>query len=178
MKTKAVPVPASTTITTTPLMDQKIEEICAGLPASYGNNLRLLSFKQNQNVSTLIQYIQTMKTETNLSNHYKKNTIEGLTRFCNFINKSFEDITRDDIISFLDLYRKNETVDPLHRWIGTYNQYRMYICRFFKWLYSPNVECNKRTAPPIIQNIPFLKRREVSTYKPSDIWTHRATFCF
>jgi integrase len=176
MKIKTVPVSASTT--TTPLMDQKIDDVCAGLPASYGNNLRLLSFKQKQNVSTLIRYIQTMKTETNLSNHYRKNTIEGLTRFCNFINKSFEDMTRDDIIAFLDLYRKNETVDPLHRWIGTYNQYRMYICRFFKWLYSPNVEYKKRTAPPIIQNIPFLKRREVSTYKPSDIWTPQDDLLF
>jgi hypothetical protein len=35
------------TIPPSPLLDQKIDEITAGLPASYGNNLCLLSNQQN-----------------------------------------------------------------------------------------------------------------------------------
>jgi hypothetical protein len=59
-KTAAVitPLPSS-------LLDQKIDEITAGLPASFGNNLRLLP--NQQNISVIIEYIQAMKTETNLS---------------------------------------------------------------------------------------------------------------
>ena len=70
----------------------------------------------------IIKYIQAMKTETNLSDHYRKNTIEALTRFSKYKdnnNKSLKDISRDDIITFLDSFRKTETADPLHKWIGT-----------------------------------------------------------
>jgi len=43
--------------------------------------------------------------------------------------------------------------------------------RFFKWLYSPDIEPYKRPKPPIIENIPQLKRKEKSIYKPTDLWT-------
>jgi integrase len=160
-----------------PILDQKIDEITAGLPASFGNNLRLLSSQQN--ISVIIEYIQAMKTETSLSDHYRKNTIEALTRFSkDNNNKLFKDISRDDIIAFLNHFRKTETADPLHRWIGTYNQYRMIILRFFKWFYSPNVEQDKRSNPSIIENIPPQKRKEMSIYKPSDLWTQNDDLLF
>jgi integrase/recombinase XerD len=164
------------TIPPSPLLDQKIDEITAGLPASYGNNLCLLS--NQQNIPVIIEYIQAMKTETNLSDHYRKDTIDALTRFSKYSNKSFKDISRNDVIAFLDSFRKTETADPLHRWIGTYNQYRMQIFRFFKWLCSPNLEQDKRPKPSIIENIPLLKRKEVSTYKPSDLWASQDDLLF
>jgi hypothetical protein len=152
------------------LLDRKIDEITAGLQASYGKNLRLIT--NQQNLSIIVEYMQAMKVETNLSDEYRKNTIEALTRFSNKNNnKSFKDITREDIISFLEGFRKSETADPLHRWIGSYNQYRMFIFRFFKWLYSPGIEPKKRPNPYILENIPYLKRKEISAYKPSDLWT-------
>jgi hypothetical protein len=51
--------------------------------------------------------------------------------------KSFKEMTRQDLLSFLDDRRKPDYVDPLHKWIGTYNTYRMQLMRFFKWLYYP-----------------------------------------
>jgi integrase len=86
-------------------------------------------------------------------------------------NKSFKEITRQDLLSFLDSCRKPEHVDPLHKWIGTYNLYRMRLMRFFKWLYFPDIEPDKRRKPPVIENIAQLKRKEKSIYKPSDLWT-------
>ena len=47
----------------------------------------------------------------------------------------------------------------------------MHLNRFFKWLFSLDVEYKKRTPPTVIQNIPQLKRREVSIYKPCYLWT-------
>jgi hypothetical protein len=47
----------------------------------------------------------------------------------------------------------------------------MHLTRFFKWLYSPDIEPTKRPKPPVIDNIVQLKRREASIYKPSDLWT-------
>ena len=50
--------------------------------------------------------------------------------------------------------------------------------RFFKWLYSPDIEPDKRPKPAVIENIPQLKRKEKSIYKPSDLWTQQDDLLF
>jgi integrase len=85
--------------------------------------------------------------------------------------KTFGEIVRADLLSFLDSFRKAETVDPLHKWIGTYNTYRIHLMRFFKWLHSPDIDPDKRPKPEVIQNISQLKRKERSIYRPTDLWT-------
>jgi integrase/recombinase XerD len=92
--------------------------------------------------------------------------------------KEFKDMTRQDIISFLNSRRKTEEADPLHKWIGTYNNYRRIILRFFRWLYYPGVEQEKRPKPSVIENIPQLKRKEQSIYKPTDLWTPQEDMLF
>jgi integrase len=96
--------------------------------------------------------------------------IAKLSNHCN--NKPYNDITKDELVSFLDSLRKPETVDPLHKWIGTYNNYLILISRFFKWLYNPDLPQKDRPNPEVIQNIPKLKRKEKSIYKPTDLWTN------
>jgi integrase len=76
------------------------------------------------------------------------------------------------------LNRKIETQDPLHKWIGSYNVYKIHLLRFFKWLYSPNLEPDKRQKPSVIDNIPPLHRKERSIYKPSDLWTQQDDLLF
>jgi integrase len=120
-----------------------------------------------------------MKVETNLADHYRKDLIEVLCRFSKYNdNKPFKDITRDNIITFLETYRRTETQDPLHKWIGTYNIFRIHLLRFFKWLYSPDIEPDKRSKPSEIENIPKLKRKEKSIYKPSDLWSQQDDLLF
>lgn len=120
-----------------------------------------------------------MQTEINLSDHYRKHIIKLLCRFSQRNNnKPFEHITRQEIIAFLNGLRKPETVDPLHKWIGTYNLYGIHLLRFFKWLYYPDVEPNKRAKPQVVENIPQLKRKEQSIYKPSDLWSQEDDLLF
>jgi integrase/recombinase XerD len=38
-------------------------------------------------------------------------------------------------------------------------------------LYSPEIEHKKRPKPSVVDNITKPKRKEVSIYKPSDLWT-------
>ena len=87
-------------------------------------------------------------------------------------------MTRSDIISFLERFRKTDTADPLHKWIGTYNVFRINLLRFLKWLYYPDVEPTKRPKPEILENIPKPRRKETSIYKPSDLWTHEDDLLF
>jgi hypothetical protein len=102
--------------------------------------------------------------------------IGKVSRFHN--QKPFREITRDDIISYLDSLRKPESVDPMHKWIGTYNQQKIQITRFFKWLYNPDIEADKRPKPKVVENIPKLRRKEKSIYKPSDLWTPEEDLLF
>ncbi len=73
-------------------------------------------------------------------------------------------MTREDIVSYLNSLRKSNEVDPLHRWIGTYNLYVTNLVRFFKWLYNQTLEPRQRPRPKVLNKIPTLKRKEVSIY--------------
>jgi hypothetical protein len=55
------------------------------------------------------------------------------------IPKKFIDMTRGDVLSYLDKCRKLENEDPLHKWIGSYNTKLTVLSRFFKWLHYPDI---------------------------------------
>jgi integrase len=150
-------------------LDKNIEQITSGLPNESRKALYNLS---NENVCDITDYIQSMKIEINLSDHYRMDLISLLCKFSRYFNhKSFNELTRKDILTFLSSFAKPEGSDPLHKWIGTYNLYREHLQRFFKWLYYPDIEPSKRPKPDVVENIPTLKRKEQSIYKPSDMWT-------
>ena len=122
-----------------------------------------------------------MKREVNPRLSYKKNTIQFLSELSRAvgIEEKFIDMTRDDILCYLDNCRRPENEDPLHKWIGSYNSKLVVLTRFLKWLYYPYVEDPKRRSelsavegkPDCIISIKRLKRKEVSCYKPSDLWS-------
>jgi integrase/recombinase XerD len=155
--------------------DRKIETATAALPREYS---KLLYHIPKDNALKIADYIISLKTEINLSDNYRKDLIRVLSMFSTFCcsssnnNKlSFDQLGREDIVAFLNSFRRPEASDPLHKWIGTYNIYRIHLMRFFKWLYYPNIESGKRPKPEVIDNIPQLKRKEQSIYKPTDLWT-------
>jgi hypothetical protein len=159
-----------------PLLERKIEEATTGLPAHCAKQLHSIS---EGNSAIIVEYIAAMKSEVNLSDHYRRDVIVTLYRFSRFSNdKLFKHSTRSDVIAFLDSFRNPELVDPSHKWIGTYNIYREHLLRFFKWLQSPDIEPKKRSKPSVVDNIPELKRKEKSIYKPSDLWTQQDDLLF
>jgi integrase len=141
-----------------------------------------------ENVLIVCEYIIAMKREINPRLSYKKGTIQILAELSKAvgIEKKFIDMKRDDILLYLDKYRKSENDDPLHKWIGSYNTRLVVLSRFFKWLYYPNVEDPKRRnelsalekKPDCIMGIKRLKRKEVSCYKPSDLWSQEDDLIF
>jgi 2OG-Fe(II) oxygenase superfamily len=152
------------------LFDRKIDLVTEGLDPFFNSKLRELS---EDNALTIVNYILTLKNEINLSDGYRKLNIYVLYSISKFFNnrKKHKELTRDDVLQFLDSLRKPEESDSLHKWIGTYNIYRILLIRFFKWLYYPDFEQKKRRKPRVIENIPQLRRREQSIYKPSDLWS-------
>jgi hypothetical protein len=153
-------------------LKRKIEYVVEGLPSRCFEHLcKKVLPGSKENVLIICDYISSLKSEINPSNSYRKDTIILLCKFSYFLkNKTFKRVTRNDVLSYLDSFRKIETVDSLHKWIGTYNLYRIGLMRFFKWLYYPDIEQAKRPKPHSIENIPRLKRKEKSIYKPTDLW--------
>jgi hypothetical protein len=148
--------------------------------------LRDRSRLSKENALIVCDYIIAMKREINPRLSYIKYTIQFLSELSKSVGiaKKFNDMTRDDILLYLDSCRKLENDDPLHKWVGSYNTKRIILFRFFKWLYYHDVaNPDKRNElsiqerkPECIQDIPQLKRKEVSCYKPSRKSTHILLF--
>jgi hypothetical protein len=150
------------------LLNRKIEEATAGLTSQYIG--RLKNKVSEDNALAISDFILSAKSEINLSDNYRKLIITVLGQLSAFHKQTlFKDLSREDVLSYLNSLRKPEASDPLHGWIGTYNNYLIVIAKFFKWLYHPHIEPKKRPKPNVVENIPKLKRKEESTYKPSDL---------
>ena len=137
---------------------------------------------------TICEYVIAMKREINPRLSHKRNTIQVLSELSRAvgIEKKFIDMTRDDVICYLDKCRKPENEDQLHKWIGTYNMRLVVLSRFFKWLYYPDIGDPKRRSelsalegkPECIIGIKQLRRKEISCYKPSDLWSQEDDLVF
>ena len=148
---------------------ESIDRIANGLPKFVCK--QLAQQISTVNAVTIIEFIECQKTESNLSDGTKNLVIRSLIMLIKYIKKNFKQLTRIDIINYLDSLRKSEEVDPTHKWIGTYNLRRQLFLKFFKWLYHPTEEAKKRKIPEVMHDIPMMKRKEQSIYKPDDLWT-------
>jgi integrase len=140
------------------------------------------------NALTVSDYIIAMKREVNPRLSYKRSIIQIIAELSKTIGiaKKFIDMTRDDLLSYLDKYRKPENEDPSHKWVGSYNTKLVVLSRFFKWLHYPHIDDPKRRnelsalerKPDCIMGIRQLKRKEISCYKPSDLWSQEDDLLF
>jgi integrase/recombinase XerD len=158
--------------------DRKLDIVTAGATPFVKEHL--LTKISRENCQTIVNYMLVMQTETSPMQTYRIDTILKLKYFAEFHNgsKIFMNITRQDIIDFLDSLRKPESIDPLHKWVGTREAYRIVFIRFFRWLYAPDIPQRQRPKPAVMENIPKIKRKEVSIYKPTDLWSEEDDFLF
>jgi hypothetical protein len=164
--------------------EKRLEVVTDGLPGEFSGLLQDKIIRED--ALTVMDYMISLNAEVNPSVNYRKDIIKCLTRFCHYYKQSLypkgqanlKQVERKDVIAFLESLRKSEIADPLHRWIGTYNLYRVHLIRFFKWLFSPDLEPDKRPKPPVVENIQQLKRKEKSIYKPTDMWTSEDDLLF
>ena len=79
------------------------------------------------------------------------------------IAKKFSDMTRDDVLSYLDKCRKLENEDPLHKWIGSYNTKLVVLSRFFKWLIILTLTTQEEGV-----NYPHLRENQIVSWALED----------
>lgn len=150
-------------------LEGKIDQLTVGLQPYL---CRALKEMPSSNSKVIVDYVLAMQSEINPTIKHRKNLIFNIMHFSRFSkHKLFSEMTKEDVLSYLDYYRKTDEADPLHRWIGSYNIRRAVLVKFFRWLYHPEVDAENREIPPILTGIKQLKRKEISAYKPSDLWT-------
>jgi integrase len=160
------------------LFDNKVALAVEGLHPFYEKMLRDRISKENALI--ISEYINSLRREINVSIGHRKTSIDTLVALAKFhLNKkNFKEMTREDILLYLDKLGKPEASDPMHKWIGTYNLRRAIFVKFFKWLYYSDIQPNKRIKPKVVENIAHLKRKEQSIYKPADLWTQKDDLLF
>jgi integrase len=138
---------------------------------------RLIESSGN-NAQTIINYVDSVRNEISVSYSYERNNIKTLADLSKFhSNKKFKEMQKQDIHSYLNSKRKSDIEDPLHGWIATYNLYLIILARFFKWLYYPDLPPKHRPKPSPVE-IQKLRRKEISIYKPSDVWSQEDDLLF
>jgi hypothetical protein len=144
------------------LNEQKLKTITSGLQKRYS---RLFIKMLRHNAIALADFIASVNIEINLSEKHKTNMIEVLNSLSNHFEnkKSFRNMKREDIISFLDSVRKPEISDPHHKWIGTYNLYRVIDYQVLQMALLSNDVATSETKPVCCRKYsPIKKKREVN----------------
>jgi hypothetical protein len=110
--------------------NRKLATVTSGLQKYVYKQLTEQASRENS--TAIADYILAQKVEVNLANTYRANIITTLITLSKFLdNKPFQNMTREDILTYLDNLRKPESSDPLHRWIGSYNEKRQRLAKFF-----------------------------------------------
>ena len=73
-----------------------------------------LSSVISQTEEIIRRYKIAMETEVNPSKNYEHSIVTCLRSLAKQIKKSFESITKEDIVLFLNSFKKSEPLDPLH----------------------------------------------------------------
>ncbi len=134
--------------------------------------LTKLSKDNLENARLICDYILDEQTEINLKPTTMEGKIKVLVWLSNFHSgKNYGEMTKQDILQYLNNLRKPASEDPTQRWIGSYNGRQAVFLKFFKWLYfRSEPDYRKRTIPDTMEGIKKLNRKEKTPYKSSDIW--------
>jgi site-specific recombinase XerD len=138
------------------LIPYEINEATKGLTKGIRNSL--LKLRNQDNALTIARYILVLINEVNIANTSRETLLRVLPRLSEYCSSSsnngtklFKQITKQEFQSYLNSLRKPEELDPLHKWIGTYNLYLVILSRFFKWLYNPELPPKQRPKPMLLR---------------------------
>ena len=120
--------------------DEEYIAIQEKLRPTIGNDIRcrecykkLASLDDKTNADTLIKYCLQYKREADIADSSLTIVLLNLLRFAHKVNKPFIDVTRDDVLVYLEHMKVG------NKWKRTYALSLITVTRFFKWLYSPDI---------------------------------------
>jgi hypothetical protein len=130
------------------VIEQRIKAATEGMPkACYTKLLRL----GNGNGVIIADYLIKYKLEATkgVKDSTRATVCNNLELFARRVNKPFIDLTRDDVLGYLDGLKKPEDKDPRQKWKSVATLYSTHITQFFKWLYYPDIGPERRQPTPV-----------------------------
>jgi integrase len=154
-------------------LERKIDSLTVDALPYYNSVFKKMLQLNSLNAGILCDFIMAEYISQNIKTSTKLTHIKIICSFSKYLDyRDFQLISKQDIMTYLNSLRKAETVDPTHKWIGTYNTRQMILGKFFRWLYNQSEsDCKKWVTPPCLNGVKPLQRKEKSPYRPSDIWT-------
>ena len=130
-------------------LKRKVNSITKSISKPYYNKILHNLLKINPtNTEIIYDYIITEQTELHIKDSTIETKIKILVWLSNFHKKaSFKEVTKKDILGYLNNSRKSHTEDPASKWVGIYNSRQMILLKFFKWLYYPDDDYRKKINP-------------------------------
>jgi hypothetical protein len=113
-----------------------ITSICKYQIPFVEKSLYFLSENSIKNTETLCRYIIAEQNEINIKESPKEGKIKIIIDFTKFVGLEFYKVTKEDVFSYINRYRKTEEIDPNHRWIGTWYNRHLILLEFFRWLHD------------------------------------------
>jgi len=114
-------------------LEKRIELLTSDILPYYNSIFKELCNANAQNAEILCDFIMTEYNNQNIKTNTKLTHIKIICWFSKYSNyKDFQLITRHNIIDYLNSLRKIESIDPTHKWIGTYNIRQMILSKFFR----------------------------------------------
>jgi hypothetical protein len=118
-------------------LDRLIDSITTDFSRKGINSrLKALARKSTRNAATICDHILAEQTEHNIKASTAESKVKSLLWLSKYLNndKTFEEMTKHDILSYLNSLRKPTSIDPQQKWIGSYNNRLRYYAKFFRWL--------------------------------------------
>ncbi len=132
-------------------LERIIDSLIKSLSKPYFNKiLKGLSKRGLDNANIICDYIVAEQTEINIKDSTKEGKIKILVWLSNhFQDKvSYRNMTKHDILEYLNTLRRSPIEDPTQKWIGSYNGRQMILNKFFRWLYDPDEPDHKKRETP------------------------------
>ena len=91
--------------------------------------LKRLAAVNTENANVVCDYILAEQAEINIKESTKEGKIKMLIWLSNYLAKSFRQMTKQDILNYLNSLKSPPSEDPTHKWIGSYNGRQMILVR-------------------------------------------------
>lgn len=118
-------------------------------------------YHSQDNAEKICDFIISERNEINI----KESTVEWhikvlgqLLKFHDF--KDFTNLTKEDILNYLNSLRKSSIEDPTNKSIGNRNNKQRVFLKFFKWMYNPELDHKNRLTPPCMIEIKFYQEKK------------------
>jgi integrase-like protein len=132
-------------------LDRKIKEALAGLKPSF--QWLLMELPRDEDKELIADFIIAWSNDSIDGHPMATNTkaayIDALVRLARYHghNKSFKEMTRDDIFAYLNSMKKDFSQDIQQKWVNTYNARGAKYLGFWKWLTQPDLKKEERQTP-------------------------------